>query len=96
MMYLSRRIADKTRLRSTISALFATGTAVRIGLFLLAALFAQDGLLTLALMLAPFIFLGLFVGHRLHVTLPRETVLKFIGVLLVVAGISLMGKGLLL
>ena len=59
MMYLSRRIPDKTRLRSTISALFATTTTARIIIFAFAALFLQEGLLRLALLLLPFIFLGL-------------------------------------
>jgi uncharacterized membrane protein YfcA len=95
MMYLSRRISDKSRLRSTISALFVMTTTLRIVLFLFAALFTQDGLLTLALLLAPFIFLGLVIGHRLHVKMSRETLLKFIGALLTLAGLSLIRKGLL-
>jgi uncharacterized protein len=96
MMYLSGRIADKTRLRSTIAALFATTTTVRIALFIVAGLFLQEGLLLLALMLAPFIFVGLFIGHRLHLRLSRETMLKVIGALLTVAGLSLIRRGMYL
>ena len=49
-----------------------------------------------AVLLAPFIFLGLYIGHRLRVSLRRETVLKLVGGLLVVAGLSLMRRALLL
>ena len=96
MMYLSRRITDKTRLRSTISAVFAVTITLRVVLFAFAALFFQEGLISLALLLAPFIFLGLFLGHRLHLRLTRETMLKCIGMLLTLAGLSLIGKALAL
>jgi uncharacterized membrane protein YfcA len=95
MMYLSRRIDDKTRLRSTIAAVFAITIALRIVIFVFAGLFLQDGLLLLALMLAPFIFVGLYLGHRLHLRLSRETVLKVVGGLLALAGLSLLRRALL-
>jgi hypothetical protein len=94
MMYLSARLTDKTQLRSTISALFAISTATRIVLLIIAGLFLQDGLLLLTLMLAPFIFLGLFVGHRLHVKLDRTILLKWIGALLVATGTSLIVRAM--
>ena len=95
MMYLSRRIADKTRLRSTIAAVFATTIALRIVLLAFAGLFLQEGLLQLALLLMPFIFVGLYVGHRLHMHLSREMVLKLVGGLLALAGLSLLRRALL-
>jgi uncharacterized protein len=95
MMYLSRRISDKTRLRSTISAVFVITITLRIVLFVFAGLFLQEGLLLLALVLAPFIFAGLYIGHRLHVRLSRETVLRMVGGLLALAGLSLLRRALL-
>jgi uncharacterized membrane protein YfcA len=95
MMYLSRRIADNTRLRSTISALFATTTSARIAIFVFAGLFLQDDLLVLAVLLLPFIFLGLYIGHRLHLKLSRDTMFRFIGVLLGLAGLSLIRRAVI-
>jgi len=94
MIYLSRRIADKTRLRSTMSAVVVANTALRIVIFLIVGLFLQDGLLLLALLLLPFIMVGLFLGHRLHLRLAPATVMKAVGGLLVVAGVSLVLRAL--
>jgi len=94
MIYLSRRIADKTSLRSTMSAVVVANTALRIVIFLIVGLFLQEGLLLLALMLLPFILVGLFIGHRLHLRLAPETVMKAVSGLLVAAGVSLVLRAL--
>jgi uncharacterized membrane protein YfcA len=39
-------------------------------------------------------FLGLYCGHRLHLNLPRDTVVRIIGGLLIASGFSLLLRAL--
>jgi uncharacterized membrane protein YfcA len=44
--------------------------------------------------LLPVMFLGLYFGHRLHLNLPRDTVVRVIGGLLIASGFSLLLRAL--
>jgi len=39
-------------------------------------------------------FLGLHLGHRLHLNLPRDTLIRVIGGLLMASGVSLLLRAL--
>jgi uncharacterized membrane protein YfcA len=93
IMYLNGRGATPDHLRATMPVIFCFTTVGRIILFVVAGLFTGEMLLTAAL-LAPMMFLGLYVGNRLHVNLSRETMVRIIGGLLIASGASLVLRAL--
>lgn len=90
-IYLSRRIDDKSRMRATPSTMVLFSTGMRLIVFAFARLVLADRLLAFA-MLFPFVLAGLWLGHRVHLSMSREKVLAAISVLLIAAGISLLGR----
>jgi uncharacterized protein len=93
VMYLAGRGATPDHIRATMPVIFIFTTIGRIILFAAAGLFTRDVLLT-ALALAPVMMLGLYAGNRLHLNLAREHVVRVIGGLLVLSGISLVFRAL--
>jgi uncharacterized membrane protein YfcA len=93
IMYLTGRGATPDHIRATMPVIFSFTTVGRIILFAVAGLFTGEILLTAAA-LAPMMFLGLYIGNRLHVNLSRETMVRIIGGLLVVSGTSLVFRAL--
>lgn len=89
VMYLSRRIADKSVLRATLATMLFISVSGRIVLFGIVGLLAGRQALT-ALALAPFAFAGLALGSRIHLKLSREQFAKFVAGLVIVAGLSLL------
>ena len=47
-----------------------------------------------AVLLLPVMMLGLYLGNRLHLNLPREQIIRVLGVLLVMSGLSLVLRAL--
>ena len=92
VIYLSHRIRDKSRLRSTLSALFLIEGGARLGALALAGLLIQESMaqalaLGLAVMAA-----GLYLGHRVHLNLSPHQVLRLIGALLIASGAALIWR----
>jgi uncharacterized membrane protein YfcA len=87
-IYLSRRLSDK---RATLSTMVLFSTGMRLIVFAVAGLVLGDRLLGFA-MLFPFVLLGLWLGHRVHIAISREKVLGAISVLLIATGILLIGR----
>jgi hypothetical protein len=90
-IYLSRRICDKSRMRATLSTMVLFSTGMRLVVFVFAGLLLADRLLAFA-MLFPFVLAGLWLGHRVHLSMSREKVLAAISVLLIAGGLSLLGR----
>jgi len=88
-IYLSRRLPDKAVLRATLSNLVLLSTSIRALVFLIGGLMLWDRILG-ALLLLPFALGGIWAGHRIQLKASRETLLKVIGVLLLLIGTSLM------
>jgi uncharacterized protein len=93
VIYLSGRIAEPARLRATLSTMFTLNTGVRLVLFLLSGLLLQREVWLGVLYLLPFMALGLFIGHRLHLRLTPAHIARVISVLLLLTGVSILGKG---
>jgi len=74
VMYLTGRGATPDHIRATMPVIFSFTTVARIALFTATGLFSPDVLITAA---------------RLHLNLSREIMVRIIGGLLVVSGISL-------
>jgi uncharacterized protein len=81
-------------MRATLAAVFTFSTGFRVSVYLLSGLMLQKDVWWAFLMLAPIMPVGLFIGHRLHARLTREQVGRFISLLLVVSGVSLLWKAI--
>ena len=93
--YLSGRLDDKSRLRSTLSALITLSAFTRSILYAIGGLLLHYAILVGAVVVAPFAMLGLRLGSRIHVSLTQVQMRRVVGALLVVMGLSLLARGLL-
>jgi uncharacterized membrane protein YfcA len=94
VVYFASRIHDPARLRATLSIVFAISTGFRIALFVVSGLLLNWRLLAAVVALFPLMWLGTRFGQRLHVKLPRTHLARFVSVLLVASGASLVARGL--
>jgi uncharacterized membrane protein YfcA len=90
--YMSARIHDPSRMRATLSAVFSLSTGLRMTLYLISGLLLQSEIWWAFLLLFPAMPVGLAIGHRLHSKLTREQISRFVSVLLLVSGLSLIWK----
>src|SRR5260221_11459396 len=90
--YMSARIHDPARMRATLSAGFSFTTRFRLTVYLISGLLLQSEVWSAFLLLLPSMPVGLAICHRLHAKLTRGQVGRFISILLVVSGLSLLWK----
>lgn len=95
LIYLMRRIEDKGRLRATMGVMVWFSLAIRLFVFAVAGVLMQPGLGLGLVWFLPAALLGLWLGHRIHLRVSTETVLKLLYLLLIVCGASLVGRALL-
>lgn len=96
MIYLARRLQDKTKLRATIGVLIFGTALIRLALFTGSGFYAQSGLLPLAFALLPCALLGYLVGSHLHAHMPPHRAVQAIWLLLIAGGSSLVWRGLMM
>ena len=94
VIYLNARGLNAAQLRSTMAVVFVVSTAARIVVFTATGVFAQDWLLVAAALLTIPMLAGLWIGHHLHVTLPRVRLLQVMGAVLALSGASLLASAL--
>ena len=93
--YLSGRLRDKSEVRATISTLISISAFSRAvvyavsGLLLHAAIFAGGALL------APFVWVGLTIGHRIHLGLTQEQMRRAVGCIVLLTGASLLVRSII-
>jgi uncharacterized membrane protein YfcA len=92
--YLAARIHDAARMRATLSAVFSFSTGLRLTVYLIAGLLLESTVWWAFLLLLPAMPVGLFFGHRLHARLTPGQIGRFISILLVASGLSLLWKAL--
>lgn len=92
VIYLSHRLRDKAEIRATFSGLFLIDGGLRIISFLVAGLLLQNHMFAALLGALPVMALGLYLGHKVHVGLTNQQILKLIGLLLLISGMSLLWK----
>ena len=93
VMYLAGRGSTPDQIRATMPVIFSVTTIGRIALFTLLGLITQDVLLTAAI-LAPIMLFGVWCGNRWHARFTREHVVRAIGVVLALSGLSLLLRAL--
>lgn len=91
-IYLGGRIEAGDRFRVTQSALIGLSTLTRVILFLLAGVYAQPGILMLALLLAPAMLIGTAAGRRVTLGLTRRQFLRIVSVVILCSGVSLVWR----
>ena len=92
IIYLTRRLHDKSEVRATFSWLIAIDGGFRLALFLFAGLLLEPRLqLAYVLGLVP-MAIGLYVGNKVHADMTREGMLRVVGTLLVLSGLMLFLK----
>ena len=92
IMYLTRRLLDKSAVRATFSWLIAIDGGFRLALFLFAGLLFDPKLqIAYGLGLFP-MAVGLYSGNKVHLDMTSEGMLRVVGTLLVLSGALLFLK----
>lgn len=92
VIYLTHRIRDKGVFRATTSLLFLMEGGLRGIVFALAGLLFQADLLGVFLGGLPIMALGLWLGGKVHVGISSTQMVRLIGGLLLISGLSLLWK----
>lgn len=92
VIYLSHRLHDKTKIRATFSGMFLIDGGTRIISFFISGLLLQTNMIPALLGAIPIMALGLLLGQKAHLELSHVHILKLIGVILVISGLSLLWK----
>jgi len=88
VFYLAGRSGSPDQIRATMPVIFMFTTVARIALFITAGLYSPAALVAAAALM-PVMALGVWAGHHLHLNLSRDTVIRVMGAVLVLSGISL-------
>lgn len=89
LIYLTRRIADKSRLRATMGVMVSFSLLIRLTVFTTAGVLFQTHLIPALLWLAPAAALGLWVGGRIQMRASRDQLLRVLNLVLLGCGLSL-------
>ena len=93
VVYLKMRQLEKGQFRATIAMIFLVDGGVRISGYAISGLYNTQVLLMVAV-LFPVLFLGMYVGHHLHIKIDQTLFNRVISVLLMLSGIMLLYKSL--
>jgi uncharacterized protein len=93
--YLSGRLRDKSELRATISTLISISAFSRAVVYAVGGLLLHKAIFVGMALLAPFVWIGLGIGRRIHVGLTQAQMRRAIGAVLVCTGVSLLVRSLL-
>jgi len=91
--YLSGRLKDKTEIRATMSALISISAFTRAIVYAVAGLLLHAAIFVGGLMLAPFVFIGLKLGQKIHTGLTQEQLRRVVGAIVLVTGAMLLVRG---
>ena len=92
VIYLTRRIIDRDRLRATIAVIVLISLLIRFIVFMAAGLLLQPGLPQLLAVLLPVCAIGVLAGGRLVERLSRERLLRVIAAVLTASGALLLAR----
>ena len=92
MIYLTHRLRDKRRVRTTFSGFAFFDYGFRIVAFIATGLLLQWALGPLFAIGIPAMAAGLYLGNRVHHRISNEQALRVISVLLILSSLSLLAK----
>ena len=93
VLYLKIRQLNKSQFRATISMTFLVDGGARIIGYSYAGFFTRE-IIMLTVVLLPILFIGLYIGHHLHVKIDEQRFNQVVSILLLVSGISLAIKSI--
>lgn len=88
--YVSGRTRDKGAIRSTLAVLISVSSFSRAILYALSGLLLHAAIFVGMLVLAPFVWLGVVLGRRIHVGASNAQMRRVVGGVLVVSGAALL------
>ena len=88
--YLAGRLKDKSEIRATISTLISVSAFTRAIMYAVTGLILHAAIFAGFAVLAPFVWMGLKLGDRIHVGLSQQQMRRAIGCVLVLTGGSLL------
>ncbi|MCK4834447.1 MAG: sulfite exporter TauE/SafE family protein [Gammaproteobacteria bacterium] len=91
VVYLKMRQLDKAQFRATIAMIFLVDGGARMTGYALNGLFTSQVLWMIAILM-PVLFLGMYVGHHLHIKIDQKRFNQVISALLMVSGVMLIVK----
>lgn len=91
VVYLNMRQLDKSQFRATIAMIFLVDGGARILGYTMNGLYTAQ-VLWMLLMLLPVLFLGMYVGHTLHLKIEQKRFNQVISLLLMMSGSMLLYK----
>lgn len=92
--YLSGRLSDKHQLRSTASTLISISAFSRAIVYAVSGLLLTKAIFIGLVFMAPFAWLGLRIGGRIHVGLTQAQMRRVVGSVLVFAGLGLLARAM--
>lgn len=93
VVYLKMRGLNKHQFRATIAMIFLLDGGARMTGYALHGLYTQQVLL-LVLMLFPVLFIGMYVGHHLHIKIDQQRFNQVISIMLLASGSILIFKSI--
>lgn len=90
--YLARRLEDKSALRSTLARMISISAVVRTVMYAIGGLLVSVALWLVAVAMAPFVWVGIKAGGRIHTGLTAGQMRTIVGALLVLSGMVLLGR----
>lgn len=93
VVYLKMRQLKKSQFRATIAMIFLVDGGARMLAYAFNGLFTPQVLWLVATLL-PVLFLGMYVGHHLHIKIDQQRFNQVISLLLILSGVMLIIKSL--
>lgn len=90
--YFAGRLDDKTALRSTVARMISISAVVRTVVYAIGGLILHAALLASAAALAPFVWIGLRTGMKIHVGLTQAQMRRVVGALIILSGAVLLAR----
>ena len=93
--YMSGRLRDKGQIRATIATLISISAFTRALVYAVTGLLLHVTIFVGGLLLTPFVWIGLSLGHRIHLGLTQEQMRRTLGALVCLTGASLLVRAFL-
>lgn len=94
VIYLARRIQDKSLLRATIARMATINICLRLAALVVSGLLFQKKAWLADLLLMPVALAGLWAGHQAHARLKGANFSHLVNLLLVLSGISVLARAI--